>query len=342
MKYKSLFAIVIVCFLAVHTNDSKAEQNEVASLVQVIDTSLYPSPDPAGITYLSNRPEPGLLFSDSEINEMSIYAGFNMFQLSLTGSLKDTWETLNFSDEPTGLSYNPANDHLFMSDDNRRELYEVNPGPDGLYGTSDDVVTSFDTAIFNCRDPEGVAYNTDTGELFIVDGAGQELYRVSPGPNGVFDGVDDVVYNYDLEVLGAQDPEGIAYDADRNTLLIADRGPENILEITTNGTLVRMIDITAVGNINASGIVLAPGSIIPTTMNLYISDRGVDNGSNPYENDGKIYELTRNSVVSSAKCGDINHPDNIPGDINNDCIVDNEDLAILASYWLTCTKPECD
>lgn len=334
MKYKSLFPIVLVFVLTVHTNG--AEQNEVASLVQVIDTSLYPSPDPAGITYLSNRPGRGLLVSDSEINEMSIYTGFNMFHLGLTGNLMNTWATF-FSSEPTGLSYNPANDHLFVSDDNRRRVCELDPGPDGIYGTSDDIVTVFDTAIFGCMDPEGVAYNTDTGDLFVIDGAGRKMYRVSSGLNGVFDGVDDIVSNFDMAALGANDPEGIAYDADRKTLLIADRGSGNVVEVTTDGALVRMIDITAAGDINASGIVLAPGSVSPMRMSMYVSDRAVDNGSDPDENDGKIYELTRN-----AECGDPYHPDNVPGDINSDCIVDYKDLAILASYWLTCTKPECD
>jgi uncharacterized protein YjiK len=270
---------------------AEAAPTEVASLVQTIDTSQYPSPDPAGITYLSTRPEPRLLVSDSEVNEMPIYPGFNMLEMTLTGTLADTWETLSFSSEPTGVSHNPANDHLFVSDDDRREIYEVDPGTDGQYGTSDDVVTSFDTASFS-TDPEGVAYNTDTGELFIADGVGREVYRVSPGPNGVFDGVDDVVSNFDVEVLGAQDPEGIAYDADRGTLLIADRGPDNVLETTTDGTLVRVIDISATGSPKASGIVLAPGSIQPTAMNLYVTDRAVDNNSDPNENDGKIYELT--------------------------------------------------
>ena len=49
------------------------------SLVQTIDTSAYvpSSPDPAGIAYLPSRDE--LLVSDSEVDEMPLFAGFNLF-----------------------------------------------------------------------------------------------------------------------------------------------------------------------------------------------------------------------------------------------------------------------
>ena len=69
-----------------------------------------PSPDSAGIAYLPGSTT--LLMSDSEVNEMNIYRGVNMFELGLTGSLLDTWDTTDYSGEPTGVAYNP-DIHLF-------------------------------------------------------------------------------------------------------------------------------------------------------------------------------------------------------------------------------------
>lgn len=43
-----------------------------------------------------------------------------------------------------------------------------------------------------------------------------------------------------------------------------------------------------------------------------------------------------------AVCGDECHPNFLLGDLNHDCAVDLADLAMLASRWMTCTKPECD
>jgi hypothetical protein len=54
-----------------------------ASMVQTIDTSQFspPSPDPAGITYLDSSNT--LLVSDSEVNEMPIFTGDNLFEMTL-------------------------------------------------------------------------------------------------------------------------------------------------------------------------------------------------------------------------------------------------------------------
>ena len=108
----------------------------------------------------------------------------------------------------TGVAYNPADQHLFFSDDTgtTKRVYELDPGPDGLYDTPDDIVTSFDTTAFGSTDPEGVTYNTVQGVLHIVDGVNEEVYTVDPGVNGVFDGVppagDDQVASFDTTVLG--------------------------------------------------------------------------------------------------------------------------------------------
>jgi DNA-binding beta-propeller fold protein YncE len=88
-----------------------------ATLVRTTLTSQFspPSPDPSGLAYLTSSNT--LLISDGEVEEMSIFAGKNLFQTSLSGSLVGTFTTLPFSDEPAGVAYNPFNQHLFFSDD---------------------------------------------------------------------------------------------------------------------------------------------------------------------------------------------------------------------------------
>jgi hypothetical protein len=60
-----------------------------------------------------------------------------------------------------------------------------------------------------------------------VDGVGEEVYRLTPGNNGVFDGAsplgDDVVTHFDTSSLGAGDPEGITYNHITGTLFILSR-----------------------------------------------------------------------------------------------------------------------
>jgi hypothetical protein len=281
-----------------------------------------PSPDSSGIVYLPGKNR--LLVSDGEVDEtvvithtdattesITYYEGVNMWQTTLDGSVDDTWTTLvdqdtgGYSDEPTGVALNPANNHLFITDDTGpRTVYEVNPGPDGNYGTGDDVVTSFSTgtydgsAGFGCLDPEGITYVPTLDVLFIIDGLNREVYRVSPGPDGLFNGVapdgDDQATHFDIASMGVTDPEGIAYSAYTGTLYIAGANRDFLFETTTTGTLVRILDVTAANAKSLAGLEYAPSSIDPNLMSLYVVDRGVDNNFLPdrVPNDGRVYEFT--------------------------------------------------
>ena len=286
------------------------ESTAQASLIQTIRTSRFspPSPDPAGITYLNASDS--LLISDSEVNEMPIFRGINLFEISRTGFLIDTAATTSFSNEPTGVTVNPDNGHLFFSDDRARKVFEVNPGPDGRLNTGDDIVTSLGTRSFDCFDPEGVAFDTKRGVLFIVDGVNSEVYRVAPGNNGVFDGEspdgDDRVSHFDTSRLGVTDVEGIAYDSDGDSLFIVGKPEEALAQITTTGLLIQMIDISAANAEKPSGLSYARGSVKPSVKNLYIADRALDHDLFPNVNDGKIYEVSLPLIT----------PSNLPPEVN--------------------------
>lgn len=263
------------------------------SVVRVVDTSAWspPSPDPAGIEYLpgTNR----LFVVDSEVDEMSIFEGNNTFTASTSGTLVSSCTTMSFSDEPTGAATNPANGHIFISDDHELKVFEINPGVDHTYCSADDTVTSFSTIPFNSIDPEGIAFGG--GKLYIADGVGMEVYVIAPGANGIFDGIapagDDQLTQFDTSVMGLRDPEGIGYHWERGTVFIVSRADSIAVEATANGDVVNIYDLTS-ANIRApAGAAIGPGSVDPAVMNLYISDRGVDNSDNPNENDGKIYEI---------------------------------------------------
>ena len=276
---------------------------DFATLITTTETSLYnpPSPDPAGITYLSSSNT--LLISDSEVEEMTIYAGANMFQTALDGTLLSTFTTVSYSDEPTDVAYNPANEHLFISDDTgTRGIYEVDPGTDGLYGTTDDSVSFFSTEDYGASDAEGVSFNTWNGHLFFTDGLNEEVYDIDPGPNGIFDGPpsaggDDIMIQFDVGNIGITDPEGSAFNEDNGHLYVM--GNDDVIaELKTDGTweLIRYINYSAAygpdDHKRPAGLVYAPASTNPTANHLYIVNRGVDNGADPNENDGLMYEMS--------------------------------------------------
>jgi len=266
-----------------------------ATLVRTVLTSNFnpPVPDPSGITYLSGRDR--LLISDAEVDEVGIYRGVNLFETTRAGVLQDTGVTTAYTKEPAGVGYNPGNGHIFVSDDDQQRVYEVAAGPDGRYGTSDDTRTSISTAAFAGTDPEEVEYFPPTGELFVLDGADTDVHRVSPGPDGVFNGVaptgDDVDTELDIGRYGVEDPEGIGFHPGRNTLVVVDSKTNAAYEFNRNLMLVNRINISASNEVFAGGITVAPATNDPSRWNLYIVDRGVDNDTDPGENDGKLYEM---------------------------------------------------
>jgi hypothetical protein len=264
------------------------------------------SPDPSGIAYLNAGSRAGhLLISDGEVDEMDWLFGnqnVNAFETTLTGELLVSSNTISYSDEPTGVAFNPLNLHVFISDDIKRRIFEVAPGTDGVFGTADDtVVGAINTRDFNSTDPEGVAYDPTEGALYIADGLNAEVYKVRPGPNGRFNGAppsgDDIVTSFDTLSLGIDDPEGIEWDPATGNLYISGKPATRVVEATTSGALVRLIDISAARARFPAGLALGPWCGVgfdphPGVLNLYIVDRGVDNNNDPNENDGKLYEIS--------------------------------------------------
>lgn len=276
---------------AVHAADS------VASLIQTINTSEFSpaSPDPAGIAY--HRPSATLLVSDSEVNETALFTGDNLFEMDPSGVVLNSTTTIGFSDEPTGVAFNKNGRTLYVTDDvGRRVVYVVKAGPDDTYGTGDDRVTSFRTSVFGSTDPEGITFvprrKGKFQSLYIVDGVTAEVYRIRPGKNRKFDGVDDRIRSFDTEALGVTDPEGIAYNRQTNHLYLVGRPSDTVFEVTLSGRLVQTIDISEADGANLAGLEIAPSSTDSKTLSMYIVDRGVDNNTDPTQNDGRIYEMT--------------------------------------------------
>ena len=267
-----------------------------ATLIEVTDTSLFvpASPDPAGITYLPISD--GLLAVDSEVNEWSFYTGENLFALNLDGQLLGSMPAFTFTKEPTGLEYNPADNHLFVSADDGKKVFELDPGIDGLYRSEDDIVTTIDTEAFDSGDPEGIAFDYQNRVLFVADGRSSQIYRISPGRNGRFEGVspigDDLVARFDTNTFGIRDPEGLAYDPHSGNLFVVGRPGEIMLEMTSEGQIVRLIDISEAAPVVPAAVTIAPASDDSTLMSIYIADRGIGIKNVPDSNDGRIYELS--------------------------------------------------
>ncbi len=268
------------------------KSTESLTLVQTIKSSQFspPSPDPSGITYVSSTDS--FVISDGEIEEdIGLpFQGVNVWDITGSGGVVGTGDTTGFSDEPTGISFDPSfgsNGRFFISDDTGtfRGIYTINPGNDGLPGGGDDSLLKFSATNSFGRDSEGVAF-ADLGSqkvLFIADGHDNEIYKTT------IDG--KLISSFDTFGFGLTDPEGIEFDPKSGNLFLVSN-PDTLFEVSTDGILVNAYDISAANAVKPAGVAVGPSSNDPNSKSAYITDRGVDNDVNPTENDGKIYEFS--------------------------------------------------
>ncbi len=269
------------------------ESTESLTLVQTIDSSQFspPNPDPSGITYVSSTDS--FAISDGEIEEdIGLpFQGVNVWNINSSGGMVGTGDTTNFSDEPTGISFDPSfssNGRFFISDDSGtfRGIYTINPGNEEAPGGGDDSLLRFAvTNSFGSRDPEGVTF-ADLGSqnvLFIADGKNNEVYRTTLSGQ--------LISNFDTFGFGLVDLEGIAFDSESGNLFLASN-PDTLFEVSTDGILLNTYDISAANADKPAGVALEPSSNDPNSKSVYITDRAVDNDAVSTENDGKIYEFS--------------------------------------------------
>jgi DNA-binding beta-propeller fold protein YncE len=270
-----------------------AQEAAVATPVRVIDTSAWgrPSPDPSGVAAVPGTGR--LLVADGEVDETPRYRGRNVWRITRSGAVEGGFDTAAFSDEPTGVATGRGNRNLAaLSDDGADRIWFVRRGPDRRWGTRDDRVRSLSTRGFGSGDPEGVAIGA--GTLVVADGADARLYRIGRGPNRRFDGLppdgdDRLLGMFDTAVLGLADPEGVDVDPMTGHVFVVSRSDDVIAEITLTGDLVRRYDIEGSGVRRPAGIGVVRPPRDPTLLLAYVADRGVDNDSDPDENDGAIH-----------------------------------------------------
>ena len=331
------------------------ESNYTSTLVKTTDLSKVdpPSPDPSGLTYVPTSNT--LLMSDGEVEEtvngITHFQGANVWELTLAGSVVRTANiskvnptVVPMTDEPTGSAWNPANGHYYFSDDNAKEVYDLNPGGDKLVGTSDDTWTHFDTLAAGSGDPEGITFDPQNNHLFLLDGANMEVYEFSL--------TGELVSHFDVERYGVADPESVEFNPDSGTLFVLSSNPESqiIIETTTSGDLLQTIDISAAGSRKAAGLAYGPASDGSGARRFYLIDRGIDNNEDPKIVDGKMYEMTAppftptvdsppvaaKDVASTAQ----NTPVTIPVLANDSDQNDDLDPASANVSCLACSNPD--
>jgi hypothetical protein len=136
------------------------------------------------------------------------------------------------SSDPEGLAFDPngpTGPRLFVVDGSSRHVYEIRAGEDGSFTDETITVTGTDVGDHGIVDPEGIEFDSASGNLFVldsyVDPDGKAfIYELTTGG--------DLVNTIDISVADPVMPAGItlAPSSDDNNLTsfyIVDRGVDN-------------------------------------------------------------------------------------------------------------------
>ncbi|MGH2689966.1 MAG: hypothetical protein ACRDKW_14345 [Actinomycetota bacterium] len=82
------------------------------------------APSPSGIAWMPSPTGSGgnLVMVDSEVDEMGIYKGSNIWMFSTGGTVSQTGVTTRYSKEPTGVAYDPVTRTMYVSDDDKKSI----------------------------------------------------------------------------------------------------------------------------------------------------------------------------------------------------------------------------
>jgi Ca2+-binding RTX toxin-like protein len=262
-------------------------------VVQIIDTTKWPapSPDPSGMAYV---PGTGLLMVDSEIDETPFFRTDNLFHLSATGVFNSSSSLEGFTVEPTGIVYASPLGHLFISDDDKNRVFEVdanNPGGPPI--------SSFSTKTF-ATDVEDVAYDPATNHLFVIEGSTGNF-----NAHTIFETTTTGTMVQSLVLPSTiSDPEAIVYDSVNQVFYVSGGFSPNIWVVSRDGQTI-LNTITVLQNYknpngapaHPKGLTLAPTSNPnddPSFMSLWVTDYGKDQVM-----DGRIFEINLQGTALS-------------------------------------------
>lgn len=136
--------------------------------------------EPAGIAY-----NPGnnhiYISNDDALRVFDIDVGIDG-RLNTADDVIRYFSTSAFgNNDPEGIAYDSWRNHLLITSGLEEEIFDIDPGPNGLFeGSGDDIIDHFDTSSLGLRDPESVEFNDDTGNLFILSALSNKIGEVTP------------------------------------------------------------------------------------------------------------------------------------------------------------------
>jgi DNA-binding beta-propeller fold protein YncE len=246
--------------------------------VHIYDTTAFGSPDPAGLTYdsLSGR----LFLVDSEVDESPFFSDTNMFAFDTQGNFLEGFSLTGFSDEATGVAYwrdpTTGEESLFITDDEEQSVCRVSLENPGVK------LAAFSTLAFGCTDPEDIAVDPTSGNLFIIGELTRTIYETTQAGELV----SSIVLPEKLKR-----PEAVAYDADLDVFYVSGGWSADIFKVDRSGAIIETITDLRPYRLDDGFHAVPKGLVLASASNgdgqsLWVADYGRDQVA-----DGRLFEI---------------------------------------------------
>ena len=251
-------------------------------------SSRFGAVDPTDIAF--DPATGGYLMVDSEVDEGPFFSSVNMFRLNGEAGRLGGVSLTSFTKEPTGITawVNAAGEtHLFITDDNRQRVFEVDADNPSV------VIRSFSTTTFGCQDPEDISINPANGHLFILSENDRRIYEVTQ-TGALVAKIQLPSWFAPIADPNASDSgaEGLAYDAARDLFYVSGGFSTDIYVLNRAGQIVETIYILSQYpnddglRVYAKGLELGPSSDGSGKLSLWVTDYGLDQTA-----DGRLIEI---------------------------------------------------
>ena len=197
-------------------------------------------------------------------------------------------------DDPLNVAFDKKSGSLFVFNRGKSELVKIKADGKGLPNASA-LPTRFAVKAFGIKDPQGIAFDSGDGRLFILDAGNAQIVSVAPHPTLGFDANEAIrsnkVQRISLKKLGTGSFRGMAYNPGNGHLYVSEPAQKRLYELTQNGELVSTFDLAALGINDPSAMTFAPSvdnTDDPNIQDLFI----LDNGQAARISDSQIVELS--------------------------------------------------
>lgn len=203
--------------------------------------------------------------------------------------------------DPVNVVFDDLNGRLLLLTPGGGNLIEIKAGNNGVPKPNDLRETSAEH--FGVTDPQGMAIDPVTGDLFILDVFGPEILRVRPDPVRGFDWPEISAIDLRTHGLDAFALRGIAFDPTTGHLHVLSPTELRLYEVKETGVIAANRDLSGLGLRDPQGMVFAPSrdqTDNPSEMSLYIADSGAVAAARSGGWTGSITEISLTATAASA------------------------------------------